>query len=317
MIFMITLPVPVAQVQAAPGSADFSIEPSAMNVLQGEVFTINIKVEANGQPVDGVQAYINFDPNYLRVVDTGGDETNQITNGELFDATWPDVLTNAANNSTGQIDYAAGKGIGGSSANTLFTLATIRFKAITQTDNATAIVFNTSTPRATKAVYGLDTVTGAVTNGTIIIGVAPLVPGTTPPAGGGGEPLVEEEETAPTVEEIMGGTAKETAEASEEVAPEPFTGVEEVGSGKTEDIVGEVAPEPALDIIETVSPESAPDIIEVVGPEPAPDIVEEVTTEEAVTVNGWFIGGAVAGVMVIGVVISLVIRRMVSSGVNL
>ena len=208
LVSMVITPVAVAQVQAAPGSADFDIEPSAMNVLQGEVFTINIKVEANGQPVDGVQAYINFNPDHLRVVDVEGNETDQIINGELYNVAWPDVLTNAANNSTGQIDYAAGKGIGGSSANTLFTLATIRFKAIIQTGNATAVVFNTSAPRTTKAVYGLDTVTGAVTNGTVIIGVAPLVPDTTPPASGGGEPLMEEEETAPTVEEIVGGDSK-------------------------------------------------------------------------------------------------------------
>jgi hypothetical protein len=105
----------------------------------------------------------------------------------------------------------------------------------------------------------------------------------------------------------VGGTTKETAEASEEVALEPFTGiVEEVGNGRAEDIIGEVTPELAIDIIEAVVP-----------PEPAPDSVGGVATVEAVNVNGWFIGGAIAGVMVIGVVISLVIRRTVSSRVNL
>jgi hypothetical protein len=217
-------------------------------------------------------------------------------------------LTNAANNSSGQIDYAAGKGTGGSSASGLFTLATIRFKAIAMTSGAPTIVgFNITAPRVTKAVYGLDIVTGNITNGTVIIGTAPLVPDTTPLAGGRGEPLMEEEETAPTVEETVGGTTKETAEASEEVALEPFTGiVEEVGNGRAEDIIGEVTPELAIDIIEAVVP-----------PEPAPDSVGGVATVEAVNVNGWFIGGAIAGVMVIGVVISLVIRRTVSSRVNL
>ena len=277
VVFVVTMPMSTAPVHAESSDVSFSIDPSIANVQRGEVFTIHIKVDASAQSVDGAQTYINFDPNYLRVIDTSGNETDQIINGELYNTAWPDVLTNMVNNSTGQIDYAAGKGIGGSSSNTMFTLATIRFKAIIQTYNtSTAITFNTSIPRATKAACGLDTVTGTIIDGTVINSAAPPVPDTTPPTSDGGA-LPSEKEEEPTAEEVEETTVEEAA-----------------------DVVGEGTPETAADIIEGVTPETAADII------------EEVTTEKTAGINWRLIGGIIASVMVIGVVSLLVARRGVT-----
>lgn len=183
--------VSAAPVQGAVDGASFSIVPASTTVEQNQIFTVDIKVDARNQPLDGAQAYLDFDPNYLRVVDANGNETSQIISGELYSSTWPDVLTNTVKNSSGQISYAAGKGMSGSPANTLFTLASVRFKAITQGGSVpTALILNTDVPRATKAVYGLDTVTGSITNATVTISTAASGPSGGGAGGSSGQPGV-------------------------------------------------------------------------------------------------------------------------------
>ena len=161
-----SISVPV--LASAQAGIDFKIDPATKTVDVGQVFTVGIKVDASSQLVDGAQAYLNFDRSYLRVVDADGNETDEIISGELYPSTWSDVLTNSANNGSGQIDYAAGKGTGGSAVATEFTLATIRFKATAPIDG-TELVFNTVAPRKTKTTSGLDAVTGDRRGGIVII----------------------------------------------------------------------------------------------------------------------------------------------------
>ncbi len=52
-------------VTAADGKADFSLSPSAGSVTVGDVFTVDIILDARAQPVGGISAFLDFDPDYL------------------------------------------------------------------------------------------------------------------------------------------------------------------------------------------------------------------------------------------------------------
>jgi hypothetical protein len=123
---MFVLSVGSTQAQAA-ANVSFSIVPATKQVNVGDIFTMSIKVDASSNKVDAAQAFINFDSTYLRVVDSAGNETVTIENGELSRTIWPDILKNVVNNASGQIEYSAGKGTAGSSATTLFSMATIQW----------------------------------------------------------------------------------------------------------------------------------------------------------------------------------------------
>ncbi len=293
VIFVVTTHGSVSMVHAEPTGANFSIEPSTKNVQEGEVFTVNIKVDASSQPVDGAQTHVNFNPSYLRVVDASGNETNQIINGELYGAVWPDILVNTANNSIGQIDYAAGKGLSGSSANTSFILATIKFKVIIQTGGTlTGIIFNISAPRVTKAAYGLNTVTGNISGGTVII-AASVPPDTTPPADREiAPPVKKEEEAPPTAEDIEGMTTKEANKIIEKLPTE-----------KAADILEEVGSEEVAAILEGPTSEKLSDTIIAMSETSLTDTVSQKP------INWWLTGGIIAGITVISAVVFLVIRQ--------
>ncbi len=147
------------------GEVNISLQPSTEHVGVGEVFDLIIQAEAGDQPVSGISAFIDFDPTYLEVLDadtgTGG---IQITPG----STLTTVLLNEADNSMGTIDYSAGK-LGGPFPTGTFTVATVQFKALTETDPSTAIDFSTTDPRETAADYAGSDVTGTITGGTVSI----------------------------------------------------------------------------------------------------------------------------------------------------
>lgn len=155
---------------AVAGTVPFWLEPATTQVSPGEIFTVDIKVDASGQPTDTAEAWVKFDPGYLRVVDNAGNETGVIEDGELkIDGTWPQVLANAVDNTGGFVHYAAGRtGTEGSAANRLFTLATIRFKVVASIpDGGTVLSFLTEALRETVAMSGLDDVTGTLTGATV------------------------------------------------------------------------------------------------------------------------------------------------------
>ena len=138
------------------GEVNISLQPSTEHVGVGEVFDLIIQAEAGDQPVSGISAFIDFDPAYL--------EVQSVTPG----STLPTVLQNTYDNIAGTIDYSAGK-LGGPFPTGTFTVATVQFKALTETDPSTAIDFSTTDPRETAADYAGSDVTGTITGGTVSI----------------------------------------------------------------------------------------------------------------------------------------------------
>ena len=154
-------------VQAAGVHIGFSTDTKTTWVDQ--TFTLNILVATYGQPVDSAQAYIDFDPSLLEVVDADlGTAGVQIQRGTAL----PDELQNSVDNGCGQINFAAGM-FGGQPLTGTFTLATVEFKAKAAT-GGTPLSFVFVAPRETKtSLEGMNQLS-AYTDGTVIIGGDPF-----------------------------------------------------------------------------------------------------------------------------------------------
>jgi C1A family cysteine protease len=118
-------------------NADLLIDPASTTVGRGDIFTLDVKVQAGGQSVDSVDSFLSFDRNYLRVVNAAGNETNQVTPGIAL----PNVLQNSVDNSQGRITFSAGRPLTGNPPSGDFVLATIRFKAIATNTGGTTVQF--------------------------------------------------------------------------------------------------------------------------------------------------------------------------------
>ena len=149
---------------ATPGIPTFYFSPSPKNAVVGDIFTVELRVDPAGVPVDGAQAYVNFDPTYLQVVDAAGNPVSSITPGSTFGQ----VVQNNVDNTAGQIDYAAGRQPGDPSVTTDFLLATIRFKALAAV-SSTPLTFNLSSPRLTQLSNAGSAVTSDKVNGSVSI----------------------------------------------------------------------------------------------------------------------------------------------------
>jgi hypothetical protein len=147
--------------------ANFSLFPATTQVNNAETFTIEVRVDlnqSNNTQLDVAEAYLNFDPAYLQVV---GQPTNSSALGS--------VALNAANNTTGTVDFAAGSP---TPVTTDFTLVTITFQAIaTPPGGTTSISFNTQLPRKTDAFRSGSTILGTLSPPAVItINVNPSLP---------------------------------------------------------------------------------------------------------------------------------------------
>jgi C1A family cysteine protease/dipeptidyl aminopeptidase/acylaminoacyl peptidase len=146
-------------------AVNLSLIPASSTVNVGSTFELTIQADAGAIGVGGVDAFINFDPAKLAVVDRdGGTPGIQITPGTELNT----VLTNNANNTLGTIDFAAGK-LTGTKPTATFTVAKITFKALAVTAPNTAVSFSTTGSRITKVIDGINDVTGTLTGATVTI----------------------------------------------------------------------------------------------------------------------------------------------------
>lgn len=152
---LIALVIGVRGMAAAQVSID--ILPSPATVAVGGTIDITVRVVAGSQQIDGASAYIDFDPALIAVV--------SITPG----ASLPNILSMSHNNTTGQINFAAGKNTPPWPSGT-FTLATIRFSG--QAIGTSALVFVYVSPRLTTATYGGGEVFDGASNGAVIVALA-------------------------------------------------------------------------------------------------------------------------------------------------
>jgi len=107
-----------------PVTLTLKLEPSQAATLEGQIFTVDIRLDPMAQAFHGVATFLEFDPNYLEVVDAEGNPTTTIISSGVL----PAELANQVDNATGAINFSAGI-LGTSSPTEEFTLATIRFKA--------------------------------------------------------------------------------------------------------------------------------------------------------------------------------------------
>lgn len=151
--------------ETAAGTVQVSIKPVSSLVIEDQVFAVDIQVAADGQPVDGVEVHLDFDPLYLEVVNTDGDPAGAIESGGALDV----LLRNYANNVDGEIDFAAGT-FSTMPPSGSFALATIRFKALRPTgENSTHLAFITQLPRKTDVTHAGGSVLAGTTSGSMTI----------------------------------------------------------------------------------------------------------------------------------------------------
>ncbi|MFH1087179.1 MAG: cohesin domain-containing protein [Chloroflexota bacterium] len=137
------------------GTVNLSLNTPAQNIRVGDRFYVTIDAAAGSQSLTGVEAFVNFDPAYLRVV--------SLTAG----STLPSIFRRVYNNNTaGTVDLSLGTTEGPVSGT--FTVGTIRFEAKAAT-GGTGIVFNLQSPRQTIVGYEGNSVLGTTTNLTVAI----------------------------------------------------------------------------------------------------------------------------------------------------
>ncbi len=158
-----------------------ALDPASKTAAVGEVFTVNIGVDAGAQTIDVVEAFLDFNPGVLRVVDVNGTETNSVVAGNALSV----GLRNTVDNTLGQIGYGAGRPPGSQAPTGSFVLATLRFKAVT--GGSSSITFASQQPRNTDAFSEGVSVLAGVTGGSVTAMAGPAATSTaTPPSSSGG-----------------------------------------------------------------------------------------------------------------------------------
>ncbi len=110
----------------AGGTAALTLDPKEKSVKVGDSFAVNIMLDTDNKPVDGVDVYsLHYDPTILSVVDDSTSKAGvQITAGTLMSMN----IINSVDAKTGTIKFSEAQAPGSS-----FTgkgiLATIHFKA--------------------------------------------------------------------------------------------------------------------------------------------------------------------------------------------
>jgi len=142
------------------GPVVLAIVPTTTTVGVGQIFNVAVQVQAGAQFVNGAAAYLNFNPAYLQVI--------SLNSGTML----PDVLQNTYNNSTGQINFAAGD-LNLPNPSGTFTLVAITFTAVGAT-TGTAITFNGAATRKSDATLGGASVLDHTEGGTVATANAAL-----------------------------------------------------------------------------------------------------------------------------------------------
>ncbi|MGC1375586.1 MAG: DNRLRE domain-containing protein [Anaerolineales bacterium] len=136
------------------GNVQLAIEPAAVSVTSGQVFSMNVQVKAGAQQIDGAQASLDFNPALVHV--------KQLIAG----AALPLNLQSQFDNAAGTIDFSAGT-LSGFPSGT-FTLVTVEFEAPMPT-TGTNLAFHFGLPRDTGVTFGGESVLGGATGGEIIV----------------------------------------------------------------------------------------------------------------------------------------------------
>jgi hypothetical protein len=143
---------------AAANLVDFRLVPDRTSINPGEQFSVAIQIEPNGQPVAGVQAFIDFDASFLQVTELSVDAGSPLS---------IPLLSNF-DNVNGEIDIAAGTFAPGP-PDTTFVMANITFVADIE-HTVTNLSFSSEAPRQSIASIASDEVLRELIGVEIVIG---------------------------------------------------------------------------------------------------------------------------------------------------
>lgn len=158
-------------------AASFSLSPAAATSKVGDVFAVDIVLDAGTDAVSGATAILTYDTARLQVQDDDPTAAGiQIKQGTIFNQT---PLTNSVDATAGKIRYDSGSL--GTSFTGRGTMATIHFKAVAVGTAPVTFVFDSSSTADTSlvaAASGPTNLLTTVSNGTYIINTTTT---TTPP----------------------------------------------------------------------------------------------------------------------------------------
>lgn len=167
--------VAVFAIPSLASAATLSVSPSSHTVKAGDTFSVSVRLDTQGDSIDGVDLrYLNYNPSLLQVLDADASKAGvQITPGTLM----PMTLLNNVDQAVGRIAFSQ-VSAGGTKYKGSGTLATISFKALAS--GSTQLTFNhtpSNTTDSNVAMAGKDTLS-AVINGSITIsgGVGVVAP---------------------------------------------------------------------------------------------------------------------------------------------
>ena len=132
------------------------VNPALINVNPGDIFNVTIQIQSGSQLLDGVSAFLDFDPTKLMVNSLTGNTT-----------AFPFVLGNTFNNTNGTIAYSAGTFSNFPSGNV--DVVVIQFTALGESQS-TPLAFHFVNPRNTDVTYGGGSVLTGHTDGQLQIG---------------------------------------------------------------------------------------------------------------------------------------------------
>ncbi|MDY6834429.1 MAG: cohesin domain-containing protein [Chloroflexota bacterium] len=137
------------------GGVDVVLQPDQSVVPVNGTFDIDIVAKCDTQQINGVGAFLDFDPEYL--------EVQTVMDGMILDVPLPGGYDNDA----GTIDYSAGTFENPPPEGDII-IATIRFRAKAET-LSTNIEFHTDAPRETDVVLGGTSVLNSTAGATVTI----------------------------------------------------------------------------------------------------------------------------------------------------
>ena len=148
----------------APTTVSIAISPLTTTTWVSSTFTVDIKFDTGTETADTLDAYIDFDPTYLEVVDESGTPTDRI---ELNTDVFSSATFNSVDNAAGEINFSASK-YDSSLEGGPFTAATIRFRAKAEIDS-TPLTFVHSGARWSDLLQSGETINPTITDCTVSI----------------------------------------------------------------------------------------------------------------------------------------------------
>jgi hypothetical protein len=144
------------------------LSPVTNRVRVGEQFLVGMEVQAGDQPVDRVQAFLDFDPAVLQVVDGNGNPATKVVPGGAL----TDVRVNTVDNASGRIRFV----VEGEPQDGRFLVAIARFRALTLT-LASQLSFDSEPPGASDVRLAGASVLDRSRDGRVTVRPGALVAG--------------------------------------------------------------------------------------------------------------------------------------------